>query len=319
MTHIKSRKHVASRTTPHAASLTAASLLTSLALGACHPAQAQSIGGPSADDLDLRKPKTLDKVEVTGERERSYSGELTSPKATRPLLDTTRTVNVIGADLFTEQGATTLTDVLRNSPGVGTFYVGENGNTSTGDTIYMRGFDSSSSIYVDGVRDLGSISRDVFNIQQVEVTKGPSGADFGRSAPTGSINLASKQASLGQANSATVSLRQRQPAPHDRRLEFRARCVQRVPHQPDGAGQRRPRSGQHSEPALGHRALAGIRAGRRYARLRQPAARGPGQRARWRRAHDRAARFHHAGSGATADRHRAARGQQQLLRHDIRP
>ena len=205
MSRIKSRKHAVSRTTLPAASLTAATLLTSLALGACLPAHAQSTGGPSADEAEQRKPKTLETVEVEGQRVRSYSGELTSPKATQPLVDTTRTVNVIGSDLFTEQGATTLTDVLRNSPGVGTFYVGENGNSSTGDTIYMRGFDSSSSIYVDGVRDLGSISRDVFNIQQVEVAKGPSGADFGRSAPTGSINLASKQATLRQSNSATLS------------------------------------------------------------------------------------------------------------------
>ena len=209
MSPIKSRKHAlgftagTSRPAP-GTSLTAA-LFTSLALGAVLPAHAQSTGGPSTDDADQRKTTTLDKVEVQGERERQYSGEVSSPKFTRPLVDTTQTVNVIGADLFTEQGATTLTDVLRNSPGVGTFYVGENGNTATGDTIYMRGFDSSSSIYVDGVRDLGSISRDVFNIQQVEVTKGPAGSDYGRSAPTGSINLASKRAGLVDGNSASVS------------------------------------------------------------------------------------------------------------------
>ena len=208
MSSIKSRKHTVSRAASPAVSLTTAALLTGLAFATCLPVQAQSLGGPSdadADEFEQRKPTTLEIVEVKGERERTYSGEQSSPKATQPLVDTTRTVNVIGADLFTEQGATTLTDVLRNSPGVGTFYVGENGNTSTGDTIYMRGFDSSSSIYVDGVRDLGSISRDVFNIQQVEVTKGPSGADFGRSAPTGSINLSSKEAGLRNANSASLS------------------------------------------------------------------------------------------------------------------
>ena len=90
----------------------------------------------------------------------------------------------------------TLTDALRNVPGVGAFYAGENGNTSTGDTVFMRGFDASSSIYVDGVRDLGAISRDVFNTEQVEVIEGPSGSDFGRSAPTGSINMVTKQPQL---------------------------------------------------------------------------------------------------------------------------
>ncbi|KAG1533608.1 hypothetical protein G6F50_015818 [Rhizopus delemar] len=119
----------------------------------------------------------------------------TPPAATRPT-----------SDLFNQQGATTLTEALRNSPGVGTFYAGENGNTTTGDALFMRGFDTSNSLYVDGVRDLGSISRDVCNIEQVEVTKGPAGTDNGRSAPTGAINLVSKQANLQDATSASVSL-----------------------------------------------------------------------------------------------------------------
>lgn len=194
---IKSRKHIAPP-------IAHAALLTSLALAASLPVHAQSAGGPA--DLDQRRPKNLDKVEVKGERVREYSGEVSSPKFTQPLVNTTQTVNVIGADLFNEQGATTLTDVLRNSPGVGTFYVGENGNTTTGDAIFMRGFDSSSSIFVDGARDLGSISRDVFNTQQVEVTKGPAGTDYGRSAPTGSVNLASKRAALSENTSLSLSL-----------------------------------------------------------------------------------------------------------------
>jgi catecholate siderophore receptor len=69
----------------------------------------------------------------------------------------------------------------------------------------MRGFDSSSSIYVDGVRDLGGVSRDTFNVDQIEVTKGPSGSDYGRTAPSGSINLVSKQPTLRDGIDAAVS------------------------------------------------------------------------------------------------------------------
>lgn len=203
MSYIKSRKHPAPQRFGSGTSL-ATTLITGLALGSAASVQAQTQVGPSGADVDPQKT-TIDRVEVQGQRPRPYSGEQSSPKFHQPLVDTTQTVNVIGADLFTEQGATTLTDVLRNSPGVGTFYVGENGNSATGDTIYMRGFDSSSSIYVDGVRDLGSVSRDVFNIRQVEVTKGPAGSDYGRSAPTGSINLASKRAGLADGSSASVS------------------------------------------------------------------------------------------------------------------
>lgn len=191
MAHIKSRKHAVSlRTngTTHSSTLTA-SLLTGLVLAAPLAASAQSASGPSADATDL------DAIHVQGKRGKVYSsGQLSSPKFSQPLLDTTQTINVIGSDLFNEQGATTLTEALRNSPGVGTFYAGENGNTTTGDAIYLRGFDTSGSIFVDGVRDLGSISRDVFNIEQIEVAKGPAGTDNGRTAPTGAINLVSKQA-----------------------------------------------------------------------------------------------------------------------------
>ena len=119
-------------------------------------------------------------------------------------MDTTQTISVIKEQVLQEQGATTLTEALRNVPGAGTFYAGENGNTSTGDAIYMRGFDTSNSIYVDGVRDVGSISRDVFNTEQVEVTKGPASTDYGRSAPTGAINMVTKQPSLADSFGASL-------------------------------------------------------------------------------------------------------------------
>lgn len=127
------------------------------------------------------------------------------PKFSRPVADTTRTMTVIPEQVIKDQGATTLTDALKNVPGVGAFYAGENGNTSTGDAIYMRGMDTSNSIYVDGIRDTGTVSRDVFNTEQVEVIKGPSGSDYGRSAPTGSINMISKQPRTDTGLDATVS------------------------------------------------------------------------------------------------------------------
>lgn len=198
MAHIKSRKHVLPHSAPR--SLGAASLI-GLALGLPAVAAAQSTGGPAPDT----PTRTLDEVRVDGHRLKRYSGESSSPKFTQPLLDTTRTLDIINADLFNEQGATTLTEALRNTPGVSTFYVGENGNTTTGDAVYMRGFDSSGSIFVDGVRDLGSITRDVFNLEQIEVAKGPAGTDYGRTAPTGSINLVTKRAHLRDAGSATLS------------------------------------------------------------------------------------------------------------------
>jgi catecholate siderophore receptor len=127
------------------------------------------------------------------------------PKFSRPIADTTRTVSVVSEQVMKDQGVTNLTDALKNVPGVGAFFAGENGNSTTGDAIYMRGADTSNSIYVDGIRDIGSVSRDTFNTEQVEVIKGPSGSDYGRSAPTGSINMISKQPRLDSGIDASAS------------------------------------------------------------------------------------------------------------------
>lgn len=129
--------------------------------------------------------------------------ESASQKFTKPLLDTTQTVQVIKKELLREQGVFSLTDALRNTPGI-TMQLGENGNTSAGDTISMRGFSAQNSIFLDGIRDLGAVSRDVFNIEQIEVIKGPAGADVGRAAAAGYINLISKLPSLTDSNYATV-------------------------------------------------------------------------------------------------------------------
>ena len=150
--------------------------------------------------------QTLPQVNVNATKDAAYKAEqASSRKYTQPLVDTPQTITVIKRDLIDQQGATTLTEALRNTPGVGTFSLGENGNTSTGDAIYMRGFDSSSAIFVDNVRDLGSISRDMFNISEVEVLKGPAGTDNGRGSPTGSINLVTKQPDMVNSFNASAT------------------------------------------------------------------------------------------------------------------
>lgn len=200
MAFITSRKHK----TLHSGMATAATLLTGLALAM--PAAAADVAAAPSTDAQIDNARNLPRVHVQATGIDDYRvDQVSSPKFTQSLLNTTQTISVISKELIQQQGATTLTEALRNSPGVGTFYVGENGSTSTGDAIYMRGFDTSGSIFVDGVRDIGSISRDVFNIEQVEVTKGPDGTEYGRTAPTGAINMVSKQPQLNNAISGSVN------------------------------------------------------------------------------------------------------------------
>lgn len=179
--YIKSRKHAVARAVPQVSGAAAATLI---ALSAPAIAQQQ----PS---------RVLPEIRVEGSVAADFKADTSAnPKFTAPLVNTPQTVQVIKEQVLRDQGATTLTEALRNTPGVGTFFLGENGNTNTGDAVFMRGFDSSSAIFVDGIRDIGSISRDTFNIDQVEVVKGPSGTDVGRTSPTGYINLVTKKPKL---------------------------------------------------------------------------------------------------------------------------
>jgi catecholate siderophore receptor len=197
MALIKSRKHAQTRFNQHMSAALAAMLL---------PVAAHAAEATAPDAADQAKPQTLQEVQVNANRENDFKAErASSAKYTEKLVDTAQTLTVIKKELIEQQGATTLTEALRNTPGVGAFFLGENGNTTTGDSIYMRGFDASSSIYVDGVRDVGSISRDTFNIEQIDVLKGPAGTDNGRSSPTGSINLVSKQPLLEDAYLGSVT------------------------------------------------------------------------------------------------------------------
>ncbi|WP_306397896.1 catecholate siderophore receptor Fiu [Telluria beijingensis] len=190
MKAIKSRKHP---TRSQVAGTALAAVL--LPFGAHAADDAPATAAATTNTAATVAPQST--VEIVGKYENAFRAEnASSPKYTERLVDTAQTVQVIKKELFEQQGALTLTEALRNTPGVGAFFLGENGNTTTGDAIFMRGFDTSNSIYVDGVRDVGTISRDVFNLEQIDVLKGPAGTDNGRSAPTGSVNLVTKKANL---------------------------------------------------------------------------------------------------------------------------
>ena len=151
------------------------------------------LSAQAATDVAASEGQTLPKVTVSAtHKDHSYKADSVSMgKYTQPLVDTPQTVSVIKKELLKDQGATTLAEALRNTPGV-TMQLGENGNTASGDTFYMRGFSTESSIFVDGVRDMGAITRDTFNIEQVEVVKGSGAAEVGRGISSGFINTETK-------------------------------------------------------------------------------------------------------------------------------
>ncbi len=127
-----------------------------------------------------------------------------SEKFTAPLLDTPKAVTVIPTAVIAQTGAVSLTEALRTVPGI-TVGAGEGGNP-VGDNLFIRGYNAQSDTYVDGIRDTGSASREIFALEQVEVVKGPNSAYGGRSSAGGGVNLVSKTAKGENFSNATVGV-----------------------------------------------------------------------------------------------------------------
>jgi len=134
---------------------------------------------------------TLSAVDVHGQRAKR---EPKDPTFVAPLVDTPRSVTVIPQQIIEQTAATSLQDILRTSPGI-TFGAGEGGQPLA-DRPFIRGQASGNNIFVDGIRDTGGQQREVFNLEQVEVIKGPDSVYSGRGSGGGSINLGSKSPRL---------------------------------------------------------------------------------------------------------------------------
>lgn len=169
MSYIRSRKHSPARYISGRTATTA----TLVAIG--------SVGAVHAQTLNEVR------VEAAGDYKVEQSS---SSKMTAPLLDTPKSVTVIPQEVMTQINATTLTEALRTTPGI-TFGAGEGGNP-VGDRPFLRGYDSQASTYVDGLRDIAPSTREVFNLESVEVIKGPDSSSGGRGGAGGTINLYSK-------------------------------------------------------------------------------------------------------------------------------
>lgn len=121
------------------------------------------------------------------------------------LQSTPQTVTVIPQKVLQQQQVSTINQALQNVPGI-TLATGEGGGGMNGDQFRIRGFDAKGDVYVDGLRDFGAYTRDSFATESVAVFKGPSSESFGNGSTGGIIELQSKTAHLGDANSIEGSI-----------------------------------------------------------------------------------------------------------------
>jgi len=114
----------------------------------------------------------------------------TASKLEANVRDLPLSVSVVSGRLAAEQAGLTLTDALENVSGV---------NVATGfglfDFFVVRGFDSleAGQILVDGAPDTEGTFYPLYNLQQVEVLKGPAAFAWGGGALTSSVQLVRKQ------------------------------------------------------------------------------------------------------------------------------
>jgi len=113
-------------------------------------------------------------------------------RTSTPIEETPRSISIYTADQIEKQGVDSIGDIVDYTPGV---------NTSQGeghrDSVVFRGVRSTADFYVDGVRDDVQYYRSLYNLEQVEILKGPSALFFGRGGAGGVINRVSKTATIG--------------------------------------------------------------------------------------------------------------------------
>tara|TARA_A100001234_G_scaffold221464_1_gene237703 strand:- start:2127 stop:4187 length:2061 start_codon:yes stop_codon:yes gene_type:complete len=122
-----------------------------------------------------------------------YSDQVNALKTPVPVLNVPQTVTIITDDDIRSQGFREIGDIIRFTPGV---------NTSQGeghrDAVVFRGVRSTADFYLDGVRDDVQYYRSLYNIEQVEILRGPNALLFGRGGTGGIINRVTKKAVLGE-------------------------------------------------------------------------------------------------------------------------
>jgi catecholate siderophore receptor len=155
-------------------------------------------------DADRRETFTLPPVDVQDQRSRYVPNHLGLARVPQPLRDIPQSITVIPQELMQEQAVTSFRDALRNVTGI-SLAAGEGGGAQ-GDNLTLRGFSARNDYFLDGIRDQGSYTRDIFNIESIEVLKGPSAVLFGRGSTGGAINQTSKTPQLEPLYTASVSV-----------------------------------------------------------------------------------------------------------------
>lgn len=119
--------------------------------------------------------------------------ESNSVKTPTPIIDVPQSLSIMTAEEITQRGISSISQIADYTPGL---------NTSQGeghrDSVVFRGVRSTADFFIDGHRDDVQYYRALYNIEQVEVLRGPNALLFGRGGTGGVLNRVTKKATVGE-------------------------------------------------------------------------------------------------------------------------
>ncbi len=166
-------------------------LFVSLMLGAAFSLP-QALG-QTAPTPDAGEEETRREEPILVEGRVLYTDQVNALKSPTPIIDVPQSLTIITGDEIALRGFTSIGEIIDYTPGV---------NTSQGeghrDAIVFRGVRSTADFFIDGVRDDVQYYRPLYNLEQVEILRGPNALLFGRGGTGGILNRVTKKGQIGE-------------------------------------------------------------------------------------------------------------------------
>ena len=152
---------------------------------------AMASNAESAEGQALAPENNESTIIVTGNV--LQSSEINSVKTPTPVIDVPQSLTITTEQDILDRGFTSIGQIIDYTPGV---------NTSQGeghrDAIVFRGIRSTADFFIDGMRDDVQYYRSLYNLDQVEILRGPNALLFGRGGTGGVLNRVTKKGVIGQ-------------------------------------------------------------------------------------------------------------------------
>ena len=152
-----------------------------------------SFAAPALANDASPAPEREEEGEIVVNGDILYSNQINALRTPTQIIDVPQSLTITTDDEILERGWTSIGQIIDYTPGV---------NTSQGeghrDAIVFRGVRSTADFFIDGVRDDVQYYRSLYNLEQVEILRGPNALLFGRGGTGGILNRVTKKGAIGE-------------------------------------------------------------------------------------------------------------------------